>query len=261
MKTTVGILIPIYKSELSPAEKLSLKYLKKYLSGYPVRVFTPEKLKLPSVINHLPNVKQIVLPSKYFRSVKDYSQLWLTESFYQNFTEFEYILTYQLDALVLKNELEYWIAQKYDYIGAPWHHSIISFINHPNGDPNAVGNSGFSLRKVASHIKVLRQHNQRVKRSWLPPMFQLAQAILLGKARLKWFKSHTIEYPFNEDGFWSLEALKIDSNFKIAPANIAKKFAWEKQSPKYYSQLKQLPFGVHAWQRYDECFWREILEI
>jgi hypothetical protein len=43
----------------------------------------------------------------------------LSIDFYKRFRDYKFILIYQLDAYVFRDELEYWCEQDYDFIGAP----------------------------------------------------------------------------------------------------------------------------------------------
>jgi len=43
----------------------------------------------------------------------------MSPAFYDAFKAFDYILIYQLDAFVFRDELEYFCSLGYDYIGAP----------------------------------------------------------------------------------------------------------------------------------------------
>jgi hypothetical protein len=78
-------------------------------------------------------------------------------------------------------------------------------------------------------------------------------------------KKHTVEeelkrYAYNEDVFWGIEAGKFDRFFKVAPAEQALLFSFE-VSPRW-SLVKtggKLPFGCHAWGRYDRTFWEQVL--
>jgi hypothetical protein len=67
-------------------------------------------------------------------------------------------------------------------------------------------------------------------------------------------------YTFNEDLFWSLEAPKHDSQFRVASAEVALPFAFE-MSPSwcFENNNNKLPFGCHAWARYDRAFWEQYL--
>jgi hypothetical protein len=80
-------------------------------------------------------------------------------------------------------------------------------------------------------------------------------------------KQHSVEeelqrFPYNEDVFWALEAPKFDPLFKVAPAEAALSFAFE-VSPKwsYEHHGRKLPFGCHAWGRYDRDFWLELMNM
>jgi hypothetical protein len=66
---------------------------------------------------------------------------------------------------------------------------------------------------------------------------------------------------YNEDAFWSFEAMQFDPLFRVAPLNEALKFAFE-MNPAYCYNLNggQLPFCCHAWARYDRAFWENMLK-
>jgi Uncharacterised nucleotidyltransferase/Protein of unknown function (DUF5672) len=59
-------------------------------------------------------------PDAYFDSLQNYSRLLLTDEFYATFAQYEYILVIQDDVYVLRDDLAYWQARRFDYIGAPW---------------------------------------------------------------------------------------------------------------------------------------------
>lgn len=63
----------------------------------------------------------------------------------------------------------------------------------------------------------------------------------------------------NEDLFWGLFVPARCSFFKVPRAQDAIAFAFEAH-PDYLYQLNQrvLPFGCHAWQRYQPKFWLSV---
>ena len=67
-------------------------------------------------------------------------------------------------------------------------------------------------------------------------------------------------FTYNEDVFWAIEAPKFDPSFQVAPAEAALSFAFE-ASPRWsLEQTKgKLPFGCHAWARYERDFWEEVM--
>ena len=73
-----------------------------------------------------------------------YNKLKKSKFFYRLFSEYDFILTYELDSYVFRNELRTWVAKEYDYIGAPW---PPFYVNRENKkDLVRVGNGGFSMR-------------------------------------------------------------------------------------------------------------------
>jgi hypothetical protein len=67
-------------------------------------------------------------------------------------------------------------------------------------------------------------------------------------------------FPFYEDSFWSIEAPKFDREFRVPTAEEALPFAFE-VDPRwcYEKNNRKLPFGCHAWAKYDKEFWMEVL--
>ncbi len=67
-------------------------------------------------------------------------------------------------------------------------------------------------------------------------------------------------YSLNEDRFWSDRARLFDPGFRIAPVATALSFAFER-APRhcYAANGGRLPFGCHAWPRWDRAFWEPHL--
>lgn len=64
----------------------------------------------------------------------------------------------------------------------------------------------------------------------------------------------------NEDYFWSDEAVKFYPHFHIPTVEKALGFAFEVAPRMCYEMNQlQLPFGCHAWPRYDRSFWEPFL--
>ncbi|RMF85103.1 MAG: hypothetical protein D6736_17985, partial [Nitrospinota bacterium] len=64
----------------------------------------------------------------------------------------------------------------------------------------------------------------------------------------------------NEDFFWSDRAIRYHPGFRVAPVEVGLRFAFE-AAPRLCFALNdyQLPFGCHAWARYDRAFWEPYL--
>ncbi len=184
-----------------------------------------------------------------------------------------HLLICQLDCLVFRNELHYWTSREMDYIAAPW---FKKFMEDPTEGLWRVGNGGFSLRNISSHLRVLKQ---RIIKGSIYPRYGsspwepteaasergLYQRLIPWYRRLNPFSEWTTveeelkRYPRNEDLFWALEAPKFDPSFKVASAVEALPFAFE-MAPRWCFEKndRRLPFGCHAWARYDREFWKEL---
>lgn len=257
----VAIIIPAYKKNISDDEKISIKHLIKYLNPYDKFITSP--MSLNKVSFKLPNSKIINFPDEYFASTKTYSEMLNSKEFYRKFLNYQYILIYQLDTLVFSDQLIRWCNKGYDYLGAPFLNPLIGNLSYKKGSPVSGGNGGLSLRKVKSFIRVIEiaeslatrtSNNSTIRILWF--LF----AVLTNKSHQIWLNTPPKDYPFHEDGFWSYEAPKYLSKFKIAPFKESMKFSFERFPRKCFEiNNKQIPFGCHAWAKYDRRFWSKYL--
>ena len=278
-KETVAVVVPLYKSWLSDDEKISLRHLYKYLGEYDKYLLIPQKLNA-----HLDGFESKRFPDHYFRGKHTYNSLLVEKKFYKSFKDYKYILIYQLDCLVFSNQLEKWCQRDYDYIGAPW---LKEEGKNTHVDQESVGNGGFSLRKIDSFLKVLDKHNSvlnNIKRlcnsifnilialDLRTRIKKLVKAIIKGSSLASVHKKTSkiinkailkkyIDYR-NEDLFWSFEAAKYVPNFKVASVNDALQFAFEVNPKVCFKRNNEcLPFGCHAWNKYDRDFWEPYLLV
>lgn len=269
-----GIIVPIFKSELSSDETISLKSTRRYLSSHEIVFTAPRGLDLFHVIQNEECIERF--DNQYFNGIKGYNLLMTSSQFYERFKKFSHVLICQLDCLVFHDELTIWCKKGFDYIAAPWFHR---FEDNPSGGLWRVGNGGFSLRNVESHLRVLRN---RVVMGSIYPKYgvepwrerDIEQDRGIYRKKNPWYRRMqpfvkwvTVEeelksYSYNEDLFWSLEAQKFDPSFRIASAEEALPFAFE-MAPKWCFEKNgnKLPFGCHAWGRYDREFWLKQCSI
>ena len=250
----VKVVIPVYKKELSDLELRSLHQVYTVLQQYPIIVVKPESLDLSYLNLQYPDLHYESFGDFYFENIQGYNRLMLSNVFYERFLDCEYILVYQLDAFVFRDELSLWCSKGYDYVGAPWLKKpvykmpIISSINNlflrysqfknkktKQSLYDKVGNGGFSLRKVEPFYK--------------------ATIIYFSKTTdyLQQKRSHL----YNEDVFWATEI----PEFSYPNAMEALLFSFD-EHPYYSFQLtnKQLPFGCHGWyKRKMKRFWKPII--
>lgn len=252
----VAVVIPFYRDILLEYEEIALAQCHKVLAGYPIIAIKPESLVLPDAVTKYDFFTVESFEDKYFEGIKGYNELMLSDVFYGRFLAYEYILIYQLDAFVFKDELEYWCRRGYDYIGAPWLRNKIyshlpasrvlyyfqaRFNVTKNGVPskmqfyNKVGNGGFSLRRVKKFYEL---------------SISLHTKVLAYLSR--------DEHEFNEDSFWSIEVNRKKKNLKIPSYKTGLRFSIESY-PRRAMQINhnRLPFGCHAWDIHKD-FWRPV---
>lgn len=259
---TVAVVVPLSdKPGLTADEQVSLRHLTHYLGRYDRFVVAPA-----SATVDFPGFGVVRFPDDRFGSVLAHTRLMLSPAFYGAFESYEFILIYHLDALVLSDQLADWCARGYDYIGAPFFEAMT---HEPNpaqrtyGDlTGGVGNGGFSLRKVQSFLQVLRADSTIVKPERLQDRLvalplQWAKR-LLGISAAQWeIRRH---WPDAEDNFFAYRASFYKPDFRNAPVADALRFAWEVK-PRQCFELTGgvLPFGCHAWFKYDRAFWEPYL--
>ena len=257
----VVIIIPTHRPNLTKDDEISLNHLKKYLYKFDTFFVIPKNISSKSFTSSGYKVKKV--DNSFFGSIRKYSNLLLTKKFYVAFKNYDFMLIYQLDALVFSNQLEKWVNSGYDYIAAPWFRPVIGYLSHKKGCPPTGGNGGFALRNIKKSIKILDIVNKsatRYSKNIIIRKLWFVWAILLGRAHKIWLKAPALDYPFYEDGFWSLEAPKYDSSYKVAPFKEALKFGFERFPRKCFELSSyKLPFGCHAWKRYDEQFWKPYI--
>lgn len=265
MKPKVAIVVPgTRRSVLTRSEELSLNQLNKHLKGYDKFFVCPKDSNA-----NFPGLQNKKFPNKYFGSALRHSLMLFDEEFYKAFEDYEYIFFYHLDALVFKDELESWVSKNYDFIGAPWLPSEAT----PWVDKPMVGNGGFALLKVQSALRALETRkslNIQYRRydkfaiTWF--RINAFAKKLFSPDQLKKVPliNHTIAYEnfiIRNDLFWGVCAPTIVDDFDVPEVDIAIKFAFE-TVPRRCLEINHgnLPFGCHAWERYDRDFWLEVFE-
>lgn len=259
-KKTV-IVIPTHRPNLTDDDKISLAHLKKYLHKCDTFFVIPNSISSKSFESYGYKVKKV--DDYFFGTLRRANEMYLSKKFYEIFKDYNFMLIYQLDALVFSNQLEKWVNSGYDFIAAPWFRPVVGSLSYKKGSPPSGGNGGFSLRNIQKSLKILDIVNKsamRTSKNSLIGKLWFILALLQGKSHQIWLNAPADDYPFNEDGFWSIEAPKYDSNFRVAPFKIALQFAFEKYPVKCFKlNNRKLPFGCHAWKKYDEKFWKPYL--
>jgi Protein of unknown function (DUF5672) len=259
---TVCVVIPIYRTELSASEFTALERCVSVLGNHPIILFKPERLDIAPLTERFPQLGCENFRDDFFVGVAGYNRLLLSDEFYARFSQYQFMLVYQLDAFVFSDQLLDWCSRGYDYIGAPWLpkggtpnlprrialglrrkvyrwfdiHNRHSQLTHDVQLRYSVGNGGFSLRRIERMRKVLAKLHER------------AEPYRLG-VRRSW----------GEDLFFSIEANRYRRNVRIPVVAEAIKFSWE-TNLEAAAQLSndKLPFGCHAWDKLHRNEWQPI---
>jgi hypothetical protein len=243
------VVMPVYKPVMSDHELVSFSQCLKVLGGYDICIVAPEKLDLGEYTKR-GRIGQVRFDERYFRNVHGYNRLMLSPWFYESFSGYEYMLVYQLDCFVFRDELDQWCEAGFDYIGAPWidcdfddwlrrkkrsypsdirlFHRLTRFRYM-----RSVGNGGFSLRKTGAMVRNLR----------------------LLSLRSRYYKG-------NEDQFISHYLGALNPFFKVPDTDTALRFSFDyKPALAFEMNGSRLPFGCHAWSRKDSNLYEDNLRF
>ncbi len=267
---TVAVVVPLSnRVELTPDEEISLKHLLYFLGKYDKFMVLPRSLKID-----YPGFGIKRFSHKFFGSPAANDKLMLSPKFYEAFRDYKYILIYHLDALVFSDQLMEWCKKDLDNVGAPW----IPCNDSPWVKVPRVGNSGFCLRKVESCLKVINSPRYSVDptKYWedfcagKPKYIRYLNLPRKYLKRLRFFNSVKWEISrsqlnagqngYGDDLFWADRAVNYYPKFRVASFAEGLRFAFE-VAPRLCFELngRRLPFGCHAWRRYDRDFWEPYL--
>lgn len=266
-KKQVAIVVALSnRAYLTPDEEISLAHLRHFLGKYDKYLVMPESLDFG-----LDGFDVMRFGDQYFGSTLAHKRLMFSAEYYQAFSDYQFMLTYHLDALVFSDQLEQWCNRGYDFIGPPW-------VKHRDapyyGDTlyeNKVGNSGFSLKKVSSFLKVFSSKKRAIDpdvywkqyhshRSLYERMHYFPKKLLMGSGRFNNSRWEMDRWADPEEQFIVDRASYYYPDFSIAPLDVALQFGFE-CVPRYCYELNgnKLPFGCHAWERYDREFWEQFI--
>ena len=218
------IVVPIYKEYLNIDDKMSLQHLIDVLDEHDICFVCPKSIVCCEIENfHNNHTSTWKIDDLWMKSRDSYGKLCNSTFFYQHFKDlgYEYMLIYQLDAWVFRDELDYWCEQGYDYIGAPF------FVHGFMENNKYVGNGGFSLRKLDSMINYINANGPK------PPHYG------------------------GDDGYF---VMNYGNMLNFPTKEIASEFSLEVFPTEQFQGKTKLPFGCHAYKKYDWPFWKDKIE-
>lgn len=225
MRKRIAIVIPNYRESLTVNENISLMQAKRLFKNYDIFFILPNSI---AIDYGCIEISEYRYSDEYFSSLRMYSRFMLQPDLYQEFSDYDYILVYQLDAFAFVDRINEFCDLGYDYIGAPWLDGVF-FKKNERETMWYVGNGGLSLRKVDSFLKWTE------KGDFSPYVDCINEDLLIAAY-----------------GFPLLN---------IAPIDIALSFSFEANYTQCMELTKgRIPFGCHAWERYQFFLWKPLIE-
>lgn len=259
----IAVIVPLYKESLTASEEFSFRNTLAVLCNHDIYVICPKRLTdylliLKKETGLFFNIE--FFSDSFFADVSGYNRLMMSVEFYRRFNLYEYIIIVQTDALVISDQVETWCQRGYSYIGAPWFDGLdkptkpLTFLG--------VGNGGFSLRKVQDFLRVLSYPRylpfKFIKDNYNSSFFYRFIKFIRYRFIFS-YSDYFLGPKINEDFFWGLVVPKKCKFFLVPEPEEAISFAFE-VLPEYLFELNghELPFGCHAWEKYNFSFWRDI---
>lgn len=261
------VIVPVHKPQLTTSENIALVQCFKILKNYDIYLIYPEGMNIEIYKNNFPEIIFFPVPVDWLASLQAYNYMKCSLAFYTLFKAYDFMLSYEPDAYIFSDDWRKANVFDYDYIGAPWFKDY-----KEEGMPDKVGNSGFSMRKIATCIHALEM-KAKFMRHWRIiyklKLNKFLKVSILFKFFGRSFKLAANNYyyyrffllaPISEDIFWSSIVPRVIS-FRLAPVEDAIKFSFEKKPDLLY-QINQnsLPLGCHGWMKYNPAFWKQFIE-
>ena len=233
MKNTFIIVIPIYNETPKSYENIALTQLGNIIKNkhynvcaiYPIGMCTDNYNQYNYITEWKPT------NGYYFKNTETYSQLLLSQFFYDRFADYDMMYIFQTDVYIFKDDFQKYANYNFDYIGAP----IIGKDSDWKHVPQ-VGNGGFSLRKISTFQDMLDVNTLHA--------MGINEVILNEQKYEDLFICDTLKY-------------KYDLN--MPTVQDAFKFAWDRNVEYIYNNItKELPMAAH-WFNHQLYFWEKII--
>jgi hypothetical protein len=268
--SNICVIIPVHKSQPSQYESVSLAACKQHLNRYDCFLIYPEGTDVSAYTAQHNDLLLKPVNPQWLSSIEQYNKMKLDLSFYNLFSSYRYMLTYELDAYIFNDGLENTNALTFDFIGAPF---FEGYWDAKADSPFVAGcNSGFSVRNIASCINALKGMEQyrlhwQLYKVLLKPIRRL-RLLLNRLTRSKYevfitgrFSFYFDDFYINEDVVWTEIIPQLFPTFTVADPMSALKFSFE-YNLEHSLQLNggQLPLGCHAWYKHLD-FWAKYIQV
>lgn len=260
-RSSVEIVVPVYKNRLNEFELRSLQSTFRHFGGlYLLVLLKPAQLDTSNLEQQFPFNRIETFDDSFFDSINSYNRLMMSADFYRRFDHTEYILICQLDVFLFRNDLDRWLTYDYDYVGAPWVSKskmgliknrfkmlVSKYLSGTRREriykyeiKGKIGNGGFSLRKVKTFVYLCTQLQEDMN-SYLTNQHNLY---------------------FNEDLYFGVVPSRKGFSFKTPTVADALSFSFDIYPALLYKlSAYTLPMAAHGWYSKKHLpFWKDKVE-
>ena len=264
------IVIPVFRPTLSSDEKASLRQCLKVLGPHhDVALVCPDSLDTAAYDGAAAEkLRAERFKDSFFEGIEGYNSLMMSHTFYNRFSNYDWMLVYQLDAWIFEDRLEEWCRKGYDYVGAPW------FENNESHETGwhlwRTGNGGLSLRRLEKFLRITQSGCPiRVPRVIWSHRFRRKDgprrrvSLVLGKRDMtvgQYMQQLSATW---EDYFFCISLEGTSEALQLPSPEEAARFSVER-SPRWLVETVlrgHRPMGCHAWRKYQyEEFWKQYIK-
>lgn len=259
------IVVPVHKAVPTALETVSLRQLGKIMVGRNIVLVSPKGIDTQIYKRLIAGAEDLKVEPHWMASIKAYNRMMISPLLYTSLQDYSHMLLHEPDAILLSDDLDFWCAQPFDYIGAPWLRQDDSEF----GASLAAGaNGGLSLCNLAAMRRVTTSWQRW--HSWRHVMGDLFEGVRgdtfkLRRGLLAAYPGGLLRgahrfYATGWDLFFTCVVPPLVPDFRLAPPDVCVRFAWELASficIRYTDG--DLPFGLHAWAKYDFEFLRPYM--
>lgn len=264
------VVIPVHRPQMPADEVASLQACKAQLSQHDCYLLYPEGMDVSAYVSIFDGLLLKPVPPGWLSSIENYNKTKVSLGFYQLFGNYQYMLTYELDAYIFEPLTEDNEAFRFDFIGAPFQEGYWKAA--PEAPFIKGCNSGFSIRNIRSCIAVLNSM-KKYRFHWLIYKIFLSWSLRLRdnldrltNKKYEVFIWGQVGFAFsgehiNEDLVWSRVVPALFQSFTVADPYSSLRFSFE-YNPAHLLELNKgkLPLGCHAWYKHYE-FWRKYIDV
>ena len=186
------------------------------------------------------DIHKTIVRDSELASINKYTRFLKNIAFYDLFKEYEYLLVWQEDAVILRELKEFKQLRDASFIGAPISKSSNDYVIE------YVGNGGLSFRNVEDHRSILESKINLKNPTWFTNL-SVRNRLTYYVEKISSFSGISL-INYNEDFFWC--CLVDDATYRVPSIDLARHFFWETDLHILNLQSCELPFGCHAWEKY-----------